>query len=478
MRILLVVLLGMTKLEKQEKLEIDQRTMERQHAMALHKVRTQLSFDPSYAAFLDPGVRGRDLAHCYAVIGVLSVGVRMGAEVSGHSSSGASALARRNRIRETYKTLPNVGRTMCVVFVLGLEKPDAVLTEAQVAEARMHRDLVWVRAPDSITGFKAYAWFRAAAHELTGSALRFIGKADEDEYVQTQQLEDDLRKMRVPPDEDPAMRPYGPGGFAILGHFMVHPGVRFKGNSTRASRLCLGYGNFVDSVGPGVACERAHRAAGRVSGCHQTPTRAALGPLVFGYGPMVVYSAPLVRFVGKNAEILEQVRQQRGVQSEVTDWMEDVYWAHLVHMLARKEAVSITLGEVTGGKLITWKGGRGRASENLRLKDSTLAQNVTDCSYLVHGMKSLERETWEEVHGVLGGQAESCFPPIEMIWHPERNWVDFADGHAINVHQHYQKQSQWRFSHWGRGCYRRPPSPEAGGKPDYVCPPEIESRGV
>mmetsp|Transcript_38098 Transcript_38098/g.88053 ORF Transcript_38098/g.88053 Transcript_38098/m.88053 type:complete len:97 (-) Transcript_38098:136-426(-) len=95
--------------------------------------------------------------------------------------------------------------------------------------------------------------------------------------------------------------------------------------------------------------------------------------------------------------------------------MEDVYLAHLVHVVARREGVNVTLAELTGGKMITWAGGRSESSKfDIGVDSVHLAQNVTACSYLVHGMKTLSARTWADVHASLRGEPEPCYAPIEI----------------------------------------------------------------
>ncbi|KAJ1631047.1 hypothetical protein T492DRAFT_998378 [Pavlovales sp. CCMP2436] len=240
-----------------------ERRKRRQRSAALERIAHQSAFDVSSATLVGPGLRGADLAHCFAVVGVMSVGVRDGALVSGHRSRRAHVRARRDLIRGSYMRLPNVNRTVCVVFVLGEAAPGAPPAAALAAEAARHLDMVWVPAPDTVTGFKTYAWFRAAAALLPRAC--FVGKADDDLYMMTLQFEADLRAL---------LRSGAGARLAMLGRFIFLPGLRYKGKSTRANNICALHVTFVDDRGPVLASHIAKKLAQRFRLCRSTRGRA------------------------------------------------------------------------------------------------------------------------------------------------------------------------------------------------------------
>ena len=105
---------------------------------------------------------------------------------------------RRQWIRETWKTYDNVGKTMDVVFVVGmLQKdlspiPEAFSTRIR-EESATNRDLLILnKVPERKSPcLKTMAWFRHAV--LTYPKATFIAKTDDDAFVATIKLEANMR---------------------------------------------------------------------------------------------------------------------------------------------------------------------------------------------------------------------------------------------------------------------------------------------
>ena len=101
---------------------------------------------------------------------------------------------RRKWIRQTWKTYANVGKSMHVVFVVGMLQSDLSKipesTEVQLREeAKEHGDMLLLdRVPERKSPcLKTMAWFRHAVH--TYPEATFIAKTDDDAFVQTIKLE-------------------------------------------------------------------------------------------------------------------------------------------------------------------------------------------------------------------------------------------------------------------------------------------------
>jgi hypothetical protein len=105
---------------------------------------------------------------------------------------------RRRWIRETWKTYPNVGRTMHVIFVVGMLQSDLKPVPQQMAaelrrEAADHEDMLLLESvPERKSPcLKTMSWFRYASRAYPSAT--FIAKTDDDAFVQTIKLEANMR---------------------------------------------------------------------------------------------------------------------------------------------------------------------------------------------------------------------------------------------------------------------------------------------
>jgi len=107
---------------------------------------------------------------------------------------------RRKWIRETWKTYPNIGQTMEVVFIVAMKQSDLSPIPKETAdhirrEAALYEDLLILEnVPERKSPcLKTMAWFRWAAHTYRGTT--FIAKTDDDAFVQTVKLEHNMKRF-------------------------------------------------------------------------------------------------------------------------------------------------------------------------------------------------------------------------------------------------------------------------------------------
>ena len=110
------------------------------------------------------------------------------------------SFARRQWIRETWKTYANVGRTMHVVFIVAMRQSDLSPLEERLAErirveARQYNDMLLLEnVPERKSPcLKTMAWFRHAVAAYPRAT--FIAKTDDDAFVQTVKLEHNMRRF-------------------------------------------------------------------------------------------------------------------------------------------------------------------------------------------------------------------------------------------------------------------------------------------
>lgn len=107
---------------------------------------------------------------------------------------------RRQWIRETWKTYPNVGHTMDVVFIVGMLQKDLtpidpMITKRIREESATNLDmLILNKVPERKSPcLKTMAWFRYAVYAYPKTA--FIAKTDDDAFVATVKLEANMRRF-------------------------------------------------------------------------------------------------------------------------------------------------------------------------------------------------------------------------------------------------------------------------------------------
>ncbi|KOO29746.1 beta-1,3-galactosyltransferase 4 [Chrysochromulina tobinii] len=107
---------------------------------------------------------------------------------------------RRKWIRETWKTYSNVGKTMDVVFVVGMLQSNlkpigSGTTQRLREEAAAQGDmLILNKVPERKSPcLKTMAWFRYASQAYPRAA--FIAKTDDDAFVATIKLEANMRRF-------------------------------------------------------------------------------------------------------------------------------------------------------------------------------------------------------------------------------------------------------------------------------------------
>jgi hypothetical protein len=158
-----------------------------------------------------PSVASGAAPSCYAALGVTSV---------------TASHERRRAARETWIASPNVGRTLCVSFLLrgiGMPAPDRRVMDR---EAQQHGDVLFLPVSASegpITARLAsmFAWLQLAPRQHPSAS--WICKADDDVYLLAPEWEAQLRLIDA--SRQAAARAAGraPGEDAILhGKLMFH----------------------------------------------------------------------------------------------------------------------------------------------------------------------------------------------------------------------------------------------------------------
>ena len=111
---------------------------------------------------------------------------------------------RRRWIRETWKTYPNVGKTMHVVFICAMLQSDLKPVPKEIStrlrlEAEKHKDMLLLeKVPERKSPcLKTMAWFRHASRTYPDAT--FLAKTDDDAFVQTVKLEANMRPFAKEP---------------------------------------------------------------------------------------------------------------------------------------------------------------------------------------------------------------------------------------------------------------------------------------
>ena len=111
-----------------------------------------------------------------------------------------NSFERRQLIRDTWKTYSNVGRTVHVVFVVGMLQANLAPIPPETAdrirkEQEKHGDLLILESvPERKSPcLKTMAWFRHATKTYPNAP--FVAKTDDDAFVQTIKLEANVRRF-------------------------------------------------------------------------------------------------------------------------------------------------------------------------------------------------------------------------------------------------------------------------------------------
>mmetsp|Transcript_25685 Transcript_25685/g.65279 ORF Transcript_25685/g.65279 Transcript_25685/m.65279 type:complete len:173 (+) Transcript_25685:78-596(+) len=134
-------------------------------------------------------------ASCWVLIGVISSLGRQGAE-------------QRLSVRQSYMRLGNAGRLVCFRFVLGATNSSRSTEWKRRAlkEDELFSDITWVDTEDRNCAKKSFLWLWHASRQNVLSAA-WIGKADDDSFINTLALEADLKQLGtvVNPHTQPAV---------------------------------------------------------------------------------------------------------------------------------------------------------------------------------------------------------------------------------------------------------------------------------
>lgn len=362
----------------------------------------------SYAeTFIGPGLRGSHFAGCWAVIGVISAVA--GKTIRGTPDPANIHAKRRQRIRSTFFQYARLeGSQVCFVFVLGKNASGVVdASGGAVLEAQRDKDLVWVDAQDTNIAAKAFAWFYAAVRELPHAA--FVGKCDDDTFVQPAALAKDLRTL-------------GEGGLHYVGQIMWITGwtpVAGPRGEAGAGKPCL-YGGTLDGnskVGhiPG-RLKRRQRARCNAS----VPGGSLTGIYPYAAGPLYLLSKGLLATVMRHGATVRLAAAQgfdvRG---------EDATIGYIIHRAMHAVNGSYTLAHLTWTKLVDVSG--QVLFDRARRAGGGQYVHPTPSSYVVHKLKTGDNTYWGEVHRVLNESQDICFPLVQATWHPQPPAVTMED---------------------------------------------------
>lgn len=386
------------------------------------------------ARLVDPGVRGNAFAHpCEVAIGILSVAIsrsRTSLRTRAGPPVGRPAL-RRQAMRESVFRLPGAGSEVRFAFVLGLDAEGRPARARELAgEVAAHRDLAWVEAPDGMIAAKTFAWFFAATSELPPT-VRFVGKMDDDTFVQPAQLLADVRALP-------------PGGLHYVGNFLFIT-AWVPATDRRSFRPCA-FGGMLDSVlrprdlgaalrrrralrcGPGPRSGRSGSQPARLASKARGDTLN--GAFAYALGPLYALSLPLGRAVFDNDRV-------RGLllRLALDNTAEDLLLGRVVHVAmhgARTDAGggrNFTLAHLTATKLINVGMSQGHVVEcssapaagapGARPEAHLFRTCVSPWSYVVHQVKTDDAAPWQALAKFLGENAsQPVFPLVPFEWSP------------------------------------------------------------
>lgn len=119
-------------------------------------------------------------------------------------ATGPGNRKRRDAIRQTWMRWPSVGRSVIVCFAVGRRQVPKPLLAQLDAEAAAHRDVLFLPVSDGCVSMvsigKAHAFWSVASRLVRGAKVPpFIGKADDDSFVNVPLLERMLSRLHCAP---------------------------------------------------------------------------------------------------------------------------------------------------------------------------------------------------------------------------------------------------------------------------------------
>ena len=258
-----------------------------------------------------------------------------------HTSPGAG-LPRRTAIRETWMKWDMFKTLTC--FLIGSVGLDRQKRESVESEAALHGDIKMLPATDGcvLSIPKCYAWWRAAAAYLQPSgSIQFVGKADDDVFINMPNFHQAL------------------SGLSCLPHvsFGAHAAAGYRPTDFRKCGWSWG-----------------GRRAWNSYGCRK---HGAYPAFPFALGQLQVLSADLVRRLAESPEVQSFV-SRADAQIDLRKWdkAEDIAFGFLLSRLQADQGLDIHFVSVLG-----------RARNLGCRKNGGLYVNPTNESIAVHFVK-------------------------------------------------------------------------------------------
>lgn len=287
-------------------------------------------------------------------------------------------------------------------------------------ESRLHGDITWLATADNNCARKAFLWLEHAARSHAGAA--WIGKADDDSFINTVALEADLRGLE---GLDPRARPALVGLINIATAWSPLEG---RALGSHAGRPC-GRIRQLESSGTFGKRTLANRWVGKTA-CNVSaePNASLAGPYPYAVGPLYLLSAALARlaFVGTPA-----VHRLRGEQP-FSCRAEDATIGYAIHLAGVMHGVTLSLAHLTWTKMHNFHAHRVAPSYRMPDDESVVVHNLK-CSLARPALWRRLRESLTEASPrahPLGARKGPRLELVRLEWQPRPQIMRCADSHA------------------------------------------------